>query len=83
MPYTYGSAMLRAGDKQLRAAPWPYQPQGATRLSVEPHRNAFPSGESREGAGHGGYARVTPKRTLPCQVPQTWSSRALPSGAKV
>ena len=21
-----GSAMLRAGDKQLRAAPWPYQP---------------------------------------------------------
>ena len=28
-PYTYGSAMLRAGDKQLRVAPGPYQPQGA------------------------------------------------------
>ena len=28
-PYTYGSAMLRAGDKQLRAAPGPHQPQGA------------------------------------------------------
>ena len=28
-PYTYGSAMLRAGDKQLRVAPGPHQPQGA------------------------------------------------------
>ena len=28
-----GSAMLRAGDKQLRAASWPYQPQGASELS--------------------------------------------------
>ena len=77
------SAMLRAGDKQLRVTPWPYQPQGATRLSVQPHRNAFPSGEPREGAGHGGCARVTPKRTLPYQVPRTRSLRALPSGAKV
>ena len=28
-PYAYGSTMLHAGDKQLRAAPRPYQPQGA------------------------------------------------------
>src|SRR3954466_1424514 len=27
--YTYGSAMLRAGDKQLRVAPGPHQPQRA------------------------------------------------------
>ena len=53
-PCKSGSAMLRAGDKQLGVAPWPHQPQGATRLSVQPHRNTFPSGESREGAGHGG-----------------------------
>src|SRR3954466_11437394 len=31
-PYTYGSAMLRAGDKQLRVAPGPHQPQGAQSL---------------------------------------------------
>ena len=82
-PCKCGNAMLRAGDKQLRAAPWPHQPQGATRLSVQPDRNAFPSGESRKGAVHGGYARVTPKRTPPYQVSRTWSSRTLPSGAKV
>ena len=28
-PYTYGSAMLHTGDKQLRVAPGPHQPQGA------------------------------------------------------
>src|SRR3954466_8176143 len=28
-PYTYGSAMLRAGDKQLRVASGQHQPQGA------------------------------------------------------
>ena len=59
-PCKCGSAMLRASDKQLRAAPRPHQPQGATRLSVQPHRNAFPSGESREGTGHGGYTQVMP-----------------------
>ena len=72
------STMLRAGDRQLRAASWPHQPQGATRLSVRPHRNAFPSGEPREGAGHGGCARATPKRTPPSEVSRTWSSRARP-----
>ena len=80
-PCKCGSAMLRAGDKQLRAAPRPHQPQGATRLSVQPHRNAFPLGESREGAGHGGCARVTPKRTPPNQVPRTWASRAPPEAS--
>ena len=29
MPVQYGSAMLHAGDKQLRAAPGPHQPQGS------------------------------------------------------
>ena len=38
----------------------------------------LPSGESRVGAGHGGYARVMYERTPPCQVPRTWSSRAPP-----
>ena len=38
----------------------------------------LPSGESREGAGHGGGARVTPKRTPPSQVSRTWSSHATP-----
>src|SRR3954466_2877637 len=28
-PYTYGSTMLRAGDKQLRVASGPREPQGA------------------------------------------------------
>ena len=77
-PCKCGSATLRAGDKQLRAAPWPYQPQGGTRLSVQPRCNTSLSRESREGAGHGGYDRVTPKRTPPCQVPRTWSSHAPP-----
>ena len=38
----------------------------------------LPSGELREGAGHGGCARVTPKRTPPNQVPRTWLSCAPP-----
>ena len=33
-PCNCGSAMLRAGDKQLREASWPYQPQGALELSA-------------------------------------------------
>ena len=51
------SAMLRAGDKQLRAAPWPHQPRRATSLSDQPHHNTFPLGESREGARHGAALR--------------------------
>ena len=51
-PYTYGSAMLRAGDKQLRVAPGPHQPQGAqssvSRLIITP-----PLGS----AARGGWAR--------------------------
>ena len=41
-PCKCGSAMLRAGDKQLRGASRLYQPQGAPELSVRPHRNASP-----------------------------------------
>src|SRR4051812_20515796 len=69
--------MLRAGDKQLRAA------HGRTNLR-EPRAQCLassqrlPSGAPREGAGHGGYARALPERTPPSQVPRTWSSRAPP-----
>ena len=76
-PYTYGSAMLRAGDKQLRAA------YGRTNLR-EPRAQCpapsqrLPLGVLHEGAGHGGYARVLPKCMPPSQVPRTWSSRAPP-----
>ena len=51
-PCKCGSAMLRAGDKQLRAAPWPHQPQGAqssvSSLIVTP---------SLGSAARGGWAR--------------------------
>ena len=76
-PYTYGSAMLRAGDKQLMAA------HGRTNLR-EPRARCpapsqrLPSGVPREGAVHGGCTRATPVHTPPSQVPRTWSSRAIP-----
>ena len=76
-PYTYGSAMLRVGDKQLRAA------HGRTNLR-EPRAQCpapsqcLPSGVPHEGARHGGYARASPECTPPSQVPWTWSSRAPP-----
>ena len=69
--------MLRAGDKQLRAA------HGRTNLKdhktqcLAPSQR-LPSGAPREGAGHGGYARASPERMPPSQVPRTWSSRAPP-----
>ena len=76
-PYTYESAMLRTGDKQLRAAhgrinlrePGAQRPAPSQRL---------PSGVPHEEARHGGCAQVTPERTPPSQVPRTWSSRAPP-----
>ena len=76
-PYTYGSAMLRAGDKQLRVA------HGRINLR-EPRAQCLassqrlPLGAPREGAGHGGCARVTPERTPPSQVHRTLSSCAPP-----
>ena len=76
-PYTYRSATLRAGDKQLRVA------HGRINLR-EPRAQCLassqhlPSRALREGAGHRGYARITPERTPPSQVPRTWSSRAPP-----
>ena len=51
-PYTYGSAMLRAGDKQLRVAPGPHQPQGA-QSSVSSLIITPPLGS----AAQGGWAR--------------------------
>ena len=82
-PYTYGSAMLRAGDKQLRVAPGRInlrEPQAQCLASSQ----RLPSGVPREGAGHGGYARVMPRHTQPSQAPQAWFvARLSPSGAKV
>ena len=82
-PYTYGSAMLRAGDKQLRVA------LGCINLR-EPRAQCLassqrlPSGVPREGAGHGGYAQATPGHTPPSQAPRAWFIvRPSPSGAKV
>ena len=51
-PYTYGSAMLRAGDKQLRVASGPHQPQGA-QSSVSSLIATPPLGS----AARGGWAR--------------------------
>ena len=79
-PCKCGSTMLRASDKQLGAAPWLHQPQGAARLSVQPRRNAFPSGGSREGAGHGGYAQVTPSVRRPARSLGPGRCASLPSG---
>ena len=79
-PCKCGSAMLRVGDKQLGASPWPHQSQGAARLSVQSYRNTFPSGESREGAGHGGYAQVLPSVRLPARSLRP--SRRAPSRAE-
>ena len=76
-PYTYGSAMLRAGDKQLRAAHGRINLREPRAQCLAPSQR-LPSGVPREGAGHGGCARATPERTPPSQVPQTWSSRAPP-----
>src|SRR3954468_8664962 len=82
-PYTYGSAMLRAGDKQLRVA------SGRVHLR-EPRTQwlassqRLPSGAPREGARHGGYAWVMPRHTPPSQAPRAWFvARLSPSGAKV
>ena len=51
-PYTYGSTMLRAGDKQLRVAPGLRQPQGA-QSSVSSLIVTPPLGS----AARGGWAR--------------------------
>ena len=77
MPYTYGSAMLRAGDKQLRAAHGCINlrdPRAQCLASSQRH----PSEAPREGDGHGGCVWVMPERMPSSQVPRTWSSRAPP-----
>ena len=80
---TYGSAMLRAGDKQLRVAPGRInlrEPRAHCLVSSQ----RLPSGVPREGAGHEGCAWVTPRRTPPSQAPRAWFvARLSPSGAKV
>ena len=48
-----GSAMVRPGDKQPRAASWSYQPQGASGLGVWPQPNASPWESRARGLGMG------------------------------
>ena len=74
-PYTYESAMLRAGDKLLWVAPGHInlrEPRAQCLASSQ----RLPSGVPREGAGHGGYAWVTPRPTPPSQVPPGLVRRA-------
>ena len=52
-PCKSGTTTFRASDKQLRATPWPYQPQGASELSVWPHRNTSPRESRAWGLGTG------------------------------
>ena len=68
-PCKCGSAMLRAGDKQLRAASRPYQPQGALELSVWPHRNASPRESRARGLGTGAALGSCPSVRHPARSP--------------
>ena len=77
-PYTYGSTMLRAGDKQLRAAPWPYQPQGALELSVWPHRNSSPRESGVRGLGTGAALGPRPSAHHPTRSPGPGRRAPLP-----
>ena len=82
-PYTYESAMLRTGDKQLRVALGRInlrEPKAQCLVSSQ----CLPSGVLHEGAGHGAYAWVRPRRTPPSQAPRAWFiARPSLSGAKV
>ena len=83
-PYTYGSVMLRAGDKQLRVAPGPHQPQGAqcsvsSLIATPPLRSAAQGGWARGlRLGHTQTHAALPG------PPRAWFVVCLyPSGAKV
>ena len=52
-PCKCGRAMVCPGDKQLRAASRPYQPRGASGLSVWPQRNASPRESHTRGWARG------------------------------
>ena len=80
-PCKCGSAMLRAGDKQLRAAPRPYQPQGALELSVWPHRNTSPRESRARGLGTGAALGSRPSVRHPARSPGPGRRAPLPSRA--
>ena len=80
-PCTSGSTMLRAGDKQLRAASRLYQPQGAPELSVRPHRNASPRESRTRGLGTGAALGSRPSVRHPTRSPGPGSRTPLPSRA--
>ena len=69
--------MLRAGDKQLRAAHDRINLR-EPRVQCPAPSQRLPLGAPCEGAGHGGYTRASPERTPPSQVPWSGSSRATP-----
>ena len=83
-PYTYGSAMLRAGDKQLGVAPGPHQPQGAqgsvsSLIVMPPHGSAAQGGWAR--GLRLGHAQTHAAQPGPLRA---WFVTCLsPSGAKV
>ena len=68
-PFTRGSTMLRAGDKQLRAASRSCQPQGPLELSVRPHHNASPRESSARGLGTGAALGSRPSVRHPTRSP--------------
>ena len=68
-PCTSGSTMLRAGDKQLRAAPRSYQPQGAPELNVRPHRNTSPRESRARGMDTGAALGSRPSVRHPTRPP--------------
>ena len=82
-PYTYGSAMLHAGDKQLRVAP-AASTSGSPELSAWPHRNASPRGRLVRGLDTGAAPRSRPDARHPARPPRAWFvARLSPSVAKV
>ena len=77
-PCTSGSTMLRAGDKQLRAASWLYQLQGALELSVRPHRNTSPRESRARGLGTGAALGSRPSARHPTRSPGPGRRAPLP-----
>ena len=77
-PCTSGSTTLHAGDKQLRAASRPHEPQGAPKLSVRPHRNATPRKSRARVLGTGAALGSRPSARHPTKSPGPGRRTPLP-----
>ena len=84
MPVHIGSAMLRAGDKQLMVAPGPHQPQGA-QSSVSSLIVTRPLGSAARGGGAQGLrlCHAQTHAAQPGPLGAWFVARLSPSGAKV